>query len=596
MAGGMDRDPASARRGRADPRVLRRLLGYAAPYRLQVAGAVLALSAASAAVLAFGSGLRWMVDHGFATGTRDRLDEALLAMLGIVALLAAATAARAHLVAWIGERVAADLRRNVFDHVIGLSPGFFETSRVGDIISRLVADTTLIQTVIGSSVSMALRNVLLVVGGTTMMAVASPRLTLVTFAVLPCVVVPIVFFGRRVRALSRASQDRLADTGADVEETFNAIATVQAFGREADRQSGFAARVEASVAASQARNRARAGLAGMVILLVFGAIGAVLWIGGHDMIDGRISAGQLSAFVFYAVVVAGSVGSISEFLGDLQRAAGAAERLFELLDTRPDLDVADPPLPLPTPARGALRFEGVRFAYPSRPAAPALEGLDFAIEPGETVALVGPSGAGKSTVLNLAMRFRDPQDGRVLFDGVDVAACDPALLRARIALVPQEPAIFAADVAANIAFGRPGASEAEVRTAAEAAQAAEFISRLPDGYATHLGEKGQRLSVGQKQRIAIARAMLRDPALLLLDEATSALDAESERLVQIALDRLSRGRTTLVVAHRLATVQRADRILVLDGGRIVEQGTHEALRAAGGVYARLAALQFLTAP
>jgi ATP-binding cassette subfamily B protein len=334
----------------------------------------------------------------------------------------------------------------------------------------------------------------------------------------------------------------------------------------------------------------------MVILLVFGAIGAVLWIGGHDMIDGRISAGQLSAFVFYAVVVAGSVGSISEFLGDLQRAAGAAERLFELLDTRPDLCVADPPLPLPTPARGALRFEGVRFAYPSRPAAPALDGLDFAIEPGETVALVGPSGAGKSTVLNLAMRFRDPQNGRVLFDGVDVAACDPALLRARIALVPQEPAIFAADVAANIAFGRPGASAAEVRTAAEAAQAAEFISRLPDGYATHLGERGQRLSVGQKQRIAIARAMLRDPALLLLDEATSALDAESERLVQIALDRLSRGRTTLVVAHRLATVQRADRILVLDGGRIVEQGTHEALRAAGGVYARLAALQFLTAP
>ena len=595
MAGGMDRDPASARRGRADPRVLRRLLGYAAPYRLQVTGAVLALSAASAAVLAFGSGLRWMVDTGFATGTRDRLDEALLAMLGIVALLAAATAARAHLVAWIGERVAADLRRSVFDHVIGLSPGFFETSRVGDIISRLVADTTLIQTVIGSSVSMALRNVLLVAGGTTMMAVASPRLTLVTFAVLPCVVVPIVFFGRRVRALSRASQDRLADTGAEVEETFNAIATVQAFCREADRRAGFAARVEASVAASQARNRARAGLAGMVILLVFGAIGAVLWIGGHDMIAGRISAGQLSAFVFYAVVVAGSVGSISEFLGDLQRAAGAAERLFELLDTRPDLRVADPPLPLPTPARGALRFDRVRFAYPSRPATPALDGLDFAIEPGETVALVGPSGGGKSTVLNLAMRFRDPQDGRVLFDGVDVAACDPAVLRARIALVPQEPAIFAADVAANIAFGRPGASASEIRAAAEAAQAAEFISRLPDGYATHLGEKGQRLSVGQKQRIAIARAMLRDPALLLLDEATSALDAESERLVQIALDRLSRGRTTLVVAHRLATVQRADRILVLDGGRIVEQGSHESLRGAGGVYARLAALQFLTA-
>ena len=595
MSGGKEQDPSAAPRGRADPRVLRRLLGCAAPYRLHVAGAVLALSVASAAVLAFGSGLRWMVDNGFATGTRERLDEALLAMLGIVALLAAATAARAHLVAWIGERVAADLRRRVFDHVIGLSPGFFETSRVGDIISRLVADTTLIQTVIGSSVSMALRNVLLVVGGTAMMAVASPRLTLVTFAVLPCVVVPIIVFGRRVRALSRASQDRLADTGADVEETFNAIATVQAFGREADRRAGFAARVELAVAASQARNRARAALAGMVILLVFGAIGAVLWIGGHDMIAGRISAGQLSAFVFYAVVVAGSVGSISEFLGDLQRAAGAAERLFELLDTAPDLRVADPCTPLPTPAQGALRFDRVRFAYPSRPAIPALDHLDFAIAPGETVALVGPSGAGKSTILNLAMRFRDPQEGRVLFDGIDIATCDPAALRARIALVPQEPAIFAADVATNIGFGRPGASTDEIRAVAEAAQAGEFIARLPEGYATHLGEKGQRLSVGQKQRIAIARAMLRDPALLLLDEATSALDAESERLVQIALDRLSRGRTTLVVAHRLATVQRADRILVLDGGRIVEQGSHEALRAAGGVYARLAALQFLTA-
>jgi ATP-binding cassette subfamily B protein len=580
---------------RVDSRVLRRLLACVAPYRVQAAGAALALVAAASAVLAFGAGLRWLVDHGFATGRGAPLDQALLAMLAIVAVLAAATAARAYLVAWIGERVAADLRRRVFDHVLGLSPGFFETSRVGDIISRLVADTTIVQTVVGSSVSMALRNALLVAGGTAMMAVASPRLTLVTLAVLPCVVVPIIVFGRRVRALSRASQDRLADTGADVEETFNAIATVQAFGREGDRRSGFADRVEASVAASQARNRARAALAGVVILLVFGAIGAVLWIGGHDMVAGRISAGQLSAFVFYAVVVAGSVGSISEFIGDLQRAAGAAERLFELLDAAPDLAVADPPAPLPVPARGAVAFQGVRFAYPSRPDSTALDGLDFALAPGETVALVGPSGAGKSTVLNLAMRFRDPDAGRILFDGVDIATCDPAALRARIALVPQEPAIFAADVTANIAFGRPGASEAEIRAAAEAAQAAAFIAALPQGFATHLGEKGQRLSVGQKQRIAIARAILRDPALLLLDEATSALDAESERAVQLALERLSHGRTTLVVAHRLATVQRADRILVLDRGRLVEQGRHDALIAAGGLYARLAALQFLSA-
>jgi ATP-binding cassette subfamily B protein len=554
---------------------------------------VLALCAASAAVLAFGSGLRWLVDNGFATGAPGRLDEALLAMLGIVALLAAATFARSLLVGWIGERVAADLRQRVFAHVLSLSPSFFEASRTGDVISRLVADTTLIQAVVGSSASMALRNVLLVAGGTAMMAVASPRLTLFTFLVLPLVVVPIVVFGRRVRALSRDSQDRVADTGADIEETFNAIATVQAFGREPERVAAFDARVEVSVAAAHRRNRARAALAAVVILLVFGAIGVVLWVGGHDAIAGRLSAGQLSAFVFYAVVVAGSVGSISEFLGDLQRAAGAAERLFELLDARPDLPVPATPLVLPAPARGELAFERVTFRYPSRPEQRALDEVDFRVAPGETVAVVGPSGAGKSTLLQLALRFRDPSAGRVLLDGVDAARCDPAALRARIALVPQEPVVFSADVAANIRFGRPDASDGELRAAAEAAQAAEFIARLPQGYATHLGEKGMRLSVGQKQRIAIARAILRDPALLLLDEATSALDAESERLVQRALERLAHGRSTLVVAHRLATVRRADRILVLEAGRLVEQGRHDELLRAGGLYARLAQLQFI---
>jgi ATP-binding cassette subfamily B protein len=544
---------------------------------------VLALCAASAAVLAFGSGLRWLVDNGFATGAPGRLDEALLAMLGIVALLAAATFARSLLVGWIGERVAADLRQRVFAHVLSLSPSFFEASRTGDVISRLVADTTLIQAVVGSSASMALRNVLLVAGGTAMMAVASPRLTLFTFLVLPLVVVPIIVFGRRVRALSRDSQDRVADTGADIEETFNAIATVQAFGREPERVAAFDARVEVSVAAAHRRNRARAALAAVVILLVFGAIGVVLWVGGHDAIAGRLSAGQLSAFVFYAVVVAGSVGSISEFLGDLQRAAGAAERLFELLDARPDLPVPATPLVLPAPARGELAFERVTFRYPSRPEQRALDEVDFRVAPGETVAVVGPSGAGKSTLLQLALRFRDPSAGRVLLDGVDAARCDPAALRARIALVPQEPVVFSADVAANIRFGRPDASDGELRAAAEAAQAAEFIARLPQGYATHLGEKGMRLSVGQKQRIAIARAILRDPALLLLDEATSALDAESERLVQRALE----------LAHRLATVRRADRILVLEAGRLVEQGRHDELLRAGGLYARLAQLQFI---
>jgi ATP-binding cassette subfamily B protein len=585
--------PASARR-RPDPRVLRRLLGFLTPYRLAVVGAAFSLLAASLAVLGFGAGLRWLVDNGFARGQAARLDQALLVMLAVVVVLALATFARALLVSWIGERVAADLRRRVFDHVLTLSPSFFETSRVGDVISRLVADTTLLQTIVGSSASMALRNTLLILGGTIMMAVASPRLTFFTFAVLPLVVVPIIVFGRHVRKLSRDSQDRLADSGADIEETFNAIATVQAFGQEGARIRHFADQVEASVAAAHRRNRARAALAAMVILLVFGAIGFVLWIGGHDTVAGRLSAGQLSAFVFYAVVVAGSVGSISEFIGDMQRAAGAAERLFELLDARPDLPVADPPVPLPSPPRGGLAFENVTFSYPSRPEHRALDAVSFAVAPGETVALVGPSGAGKTTILQLALRFHDPVAGRVAFDGVDVAHCDPAQLRARIALVPQEPVIFAADVADNIRFGRPEASDAELRAAAEAAQAAEFIDRLPQGYATHLGEKGQRLSVGQKQRIAIARAILRDPALLLLDEATSALDAESERLVQLALDRVSRARTTLVIAHRLATVQRADRILVIEGGRVVEQGTHAALMRAGGLYARLAALQFMT--
>jgi ATP-binding cassette subfamily B protein len=368
---------------------------------------------------------------------------------------------------------------------------------------------------------------------------------------------------------------------------------VQAFGREPERVAAFDARVEVSVAAAHRRNRARAALAAVVILLVFGAIGVVLWVGGHDAIAGRLSAGQLSAFVFYAVVVAGSVGSISEFLGDLQRAAGAAERLFELLDARPDLPVPATPLVLPAPARGELAFERVTFRYPSRPEQRALDEVDFRVAPGETVAVVGPSGAGKSTLLQLALRFRDPSAGRVLLDGVDAARCDPAALRARIALVPQEPVVFSADVAANIRFGRPDASDGELRAAAEAAQAAEFIARLPQGYATHLGEKGMRLSVGQKQRIAIARAILRDPALLLLDEATSALDAESERLVQRALERLAHGRSTLVVAHRLATVRRADRILVLEAGRLVEQGRHDELLRAGGLYARLAQLQFI---
>ncbi|MBM3523630.1 MAG: ATP-binding cassette domain-containing protein, partial [Alphaproteobacteria bacterium] len=437
---------------RAKLGVLRRLVELARPYRGRILVAAASLALASIAVLGFGAGLRWLVDTGFATRDGARLDQALLALFVVVAVLALATFGRALMVAWIGERIAADLRRRVFDHVLALPPAFFETTRVGDVISRLVADTTLLQTTVASSLSMALRNVLLVAGGAAMMAITSPKLTLITFAVLPLVVAPIVVFGRRVRALSRASQDRLADTGADIEETLNAVRTVQAFGREPERRRYFALRVEATVEAAHRRNRARALLAAIVIVLVFGAIGIVLWIGGHAAIAGEISAGQLSAFVFYAVVVAGSVGSLSEFVGDLQRAAGAAERLFELLDARPDIAVPASPLPLPLPARGDLVFEAVGFRYPSRPDRSAIDALSLTVAPGEVVAIVGPSGAGKSTIFQLALRFYEPQSGRILLDGVDIRSCDPAELRRRIALVPQEPVIFAADVAENLRF------------------------------------------------------------------------------------------------------------------------------------------------
>ncbi len=583
-----------ARRGPrgAELKVLRRLFGYLRPYRAQMAAAALALIVAAATVLTFGRGLRWLIDEGFARGEVALLDHALLAMFAVVAVLSAATYARSYFVAWLGERVAADLRRAVFQNLLRQSPGFFELTPTGELLSRLTTDTTVLQVVVGSTASMALRNTLLVSGGLLMMALASPKLTLLVIGVVPLVVAPIVLFGRQVRRLSRASQDRLGDVGAEIDQTLNAIHIVQAFNQEAAGYVRFRDRVEEALAASMARTRARSGLAGLIILLVFSAIGVILWIGGHDLLAGRISAGELSAFVFYAVVVAASVGAISEFMADLQRAAGASERLFELIDARSILAIPAAPVPLPEPAKGAVAFEAVTFSYPSRPERPALDGIGFEVKPGETVALVGPSGAGKSTVLQLLLRFHDPAEGRVLVDGVDVKTADPAALRARMALVPQEPVIFSADVADNIRFGRPAASDEEVRAAAAAAAATEFIDKLPDGYRTHLGEKGVRLSGGQRQRIALARAILRDPAILLLDEATSALDAESERLVQTALERLMVGRTVLVIAHRLATVQRADRILVLDQGKLIASGTHASLTAAGGLYARLAALQF----
>ena len=573
-------------------RELRRLGGFLRPYRLAIVGAFLALTIAAGTVLVIGQGLRRLVDDGFAAGNTGLLDDALVALLVVVVVLAGATYSRFFLVSWIGERVMADLRKAVFDHTLRLDPAFYETMRIGEVMSRLTADTTLIQAVVGTSASMALRNVLLVSGGLVMLGITSPRLTLLVLVVVPLVLVPILVFGRQVRRLSRESLDRLADVSAYVDESISNIRTVQAFGHEGLDRARFSERVEDTFATSVRRIRARALLTAIVILLVFGAIGIILWIGGRDVISGRLSAGDLSAFVFYSVIVASSVGAISEVIGELQRAAGATERLFELMDVAPAIVAPASPKSLPDRARAQVAFDAVTFRYPSRPEDPALSDFSLEVAPGETVALVGPSGAGKTTVFQLLLRFYDPNSGRLSFDGIDLRDLVPEELRRHVGLVPQEPVIFSADAWENIRYGRTDASDDEVRAAADAASALEFIEALPDGFDTFLGEKGVRLSGGQRQRMAIARAILRDPELLLLDEATSALDAESERAVQSAMTGLMQNRTTLVIAHRLATVIAADRIVVIDEGRIVAEGTHQELIGQGGLYARLAELQF----
>jgi len=575
-------------------KVLGRLFGFLRPYMSRVAGATVALVFAAGSVLVIPQAIRRLVDHGFTDPSGAFLDQYFAALMGVVAVLAAATFARFYLVTWIGERVVADIRRAVFDHVVKLSPHFFESLKTGEVLSRLTTDTTLIQTVIGSSISVAMRNFLMMVGGVVMLIVTSPKLTGLVLLIVPAVVLPLVLFGRMVRRLSRASQDRVADMSAYAGETLTAIQTVQAFTHESVDRRRFGDTVERAFAVALGRIRARAILTALVMLLAFGAVDAVMWIGGQDVLKNQMSAGELTAFIVYAVLVASALGALSEVWTDLQRAAGAAERLFELLDTPPTIAAPARPAGMPVPAQGRVRFEHVAFRYPARPDAAALQDFSLDVAPGQTVALVGPSGAGKSTVFQLLLRFYDPQSGRILVDGAALTEVDPSDLRARIGIVAQDPAIFAASAAENIRYGRPDASDAEVRAAAEAASALDFIERLPLGFASELGERGTRLSGGERQRIAIARAILRDPAILLLDEATSALDAASERAVQTALERLMKGRTTLVIAHRLATVLKADRIVVLDQGRIVATGTHGELMSQGGLYARLADLQFDT--
>ena len=579
---------ASGRPGIAS---LRRLLPFLRPYLWRVLGATLALLVAAGLVLGLGQGLRHLIDDGFGTRSPDQLNRAALVMFAVVAMLAVATFCRFYLVSWLGERVAADIRRAVFNRVILLSPSFFETARTGDILSRMTADISVLQALVGSAISQWLRNVLMLIGAFIMLVVTSPKLAGLVVIVVPVVIVPIILFGRREKRLSRRAQDRVADLGAYAEEAISGLRTVQAFTHEAMDRRRFSARIEQSVATALQRVRTRAVLILVVILLGFGAITFSLWIGGRDVIAGRLSGGDLSAFVFYAVLLATSGATMSELWGEMQRAAGAAERVFELMAEIPAIAAPALPVPLPEPARGAVTFNRVTFRYPARPATSALEDFSIDVAPGEMVALVGPSGAGKTTIFQLLLRFYDPQSGSITVDGVELRQADPATLRRRFGLVAQDPVIFSTSARENIRYGRPEASCAEVLAAARAA-VADFIEDLPEGFDTFLGEKGVRLSGGQRQRIAIARAILRDPPILLLDEATSALDAESERAVQHALAVLATHRTTLVIAHRLATVRRADRILVLDQGRVVATGTHDQLVREGGLYARLAKLQF----
>ena len=571
---------------------LRKLFPYLMRYRGKVAAALFFLSLAAATTLTLPLAVRRMIDHGFSGSDPTFIANYFSMLVAIAAVLALASACRYYFVITLGERVVADIRREVFAHVTRLSPAFFDTAQSGEIVSRLTADTTQIKSAVGATASVALRNIILGLGAVAMMVVTSPKLSGLVLAAIPLIVLPLVAFGRSVRRKSRMAQDTLADATAYAAEHIGAVRTLQAFTNEKLVSGRFAAAVDAAFEAARSSVLARAFLTFFAILTIFTSVVGVLWFGSRDVLAGTMSAGTLSQFLLYSVFAAGALGALSEVWGELSQAAGAAERLTELLDERPSIAAPANPEALPVPATGSLEFHDVSFRYPTRPGVSALNGLSFAVKPGETVAIVGPSGAGKTTIFSLVLRYYDPAEGRILIDGVDLTKADPEEVRRRIAIVPQDVTVFAATARDNIAFGRPDASDADIEKAARDALAHDFITALDKGYDTQVGERGITLSGGQRQRIAIARAILRDAPILLLDEATSALDAESETLVQQGLERLMEGRTTLVIAHRLATVLKADRILVVDDGRIVEEGTHKSLVARDGVYARLARLQF----